>query len=294
MRFKHWSSSPRLTFWQGRRGADSVTNEASFDPARYARKLQIVSAAVVLAWIGLVGAFLLYVRPSAAPDAVTALPALVSAIRPTAGVAFNSPGGTLVRPGPFWPPNAASLNPDHSQQASLESAPPVAAAPLEDLPAPPRREPAEIGDIAPLPPSRPAELTPPWRPAGGFDRWTAVYDISARLVILPDGTKLEAHSGLGDRLDDPQFVNEPDRGATPPHLYELRPREELFHGVQALRLAPIGDGDMYGRDGLLAHPYMLGPKGDSNGCVSFKDYDAFLHAYQNGQIKRLAVVARRD
>jgi len=37
---------------------------------------------------------------------------------------------------------------------------------------------------------------------------------------------------------------------------------------------------------------MLGPNGDSNGCVSFKDYNAFLRAYQNGQINKLAVVAR--
>ncbi|HLJ72413.1 MAG TPA: DUF2778 domain-containing protein [Roseiarcus sp.] len=126
----------------------------------------------------------------------------------------------------------------------------------------------------------------------GYDKWTAVYDISARTVYMPDGTRLEAHSGLGDRLDDPRFVNERMRGATPPHLYELEPREASFHGVQALRLIPIGNGDLFGRAGLLAHSYMLGPKGDSNGCVSFKDYDAFLRAYQNGQIKRLAVVAR--
>ncbi len=68
-------------------------------------------------------------------------------------------------------------------------------------------------------------------------------------------------------------------------------REALFHGVQALRLNPVGEGGLYGRAGLLAHPYMLGPKGDSNGCVSVKDYDAFLRAYQNGQIRKLAVVA---
>ncbi len=42
---------------------------------------------------------------------------------------------------------------------------------------------------------------------------------------------------------------------------------------------------------MLPHTYMLGPDGDSNGCVSFKNYDAFLQAYQSGQIKRLAVVA---
>ncbi|MGD1014822.1 MAG: DUF2778 domain-containing protein [Roseiarcus sp.] len=131
-------------------------------------------------------------------------------------------------------------------------------------------------------------------PPPGYDQWTAVYDISARTVYLPDGTRLEAHSGLGDRLDDPRYVNERMRGATPPALYELGPREEPFHGVLALRLTPIGDGDVYGRAGLLAHSYMLGPNGDSNGCVSFKDYDAFLHAFQQGQVKRLAVVARLD
>jgi hypothetical protein len=42
----------------------------------------------------------------------------------------------------------------------------------------------------------------------------------------------------------------------------------------------------------LAHTFMLGPNGDSNGCVSFRDYNAFLNAYRNQGIKRLAVVAR--
>jgi hypothetical protein len=59
-----------------------------------------------------------------------------------------------------------------------------------------------------------------------------------------------------------------------------------------LRLKPAGGGDVYGRTGLLAHTYMLGPNGDSNGCVSFKDYNAFLQAFQNGEVKRLVVVAR--
>ena len=125
----------------------------------------------------------------------------------------------------------------------------------------------------------------------GYDRLTAVYDISARTVYLPDGTRLEAHSGLGPELDDPRYVSERMRGPTPPHVYELTLREASFHGVQALRLNPVGDGDLYGRSGLLAHSYMLGPNGDSNGCVSFRDYAAFLRAYQSGEIKRLAVVA---
>jgi hypothetical protein len=129
----------------------------------------------------------------------------------------------------------------------------------------------------------------------GLDSQTAVYDISAHTVTLPDGTKLEAHSGLGTRLDNPRFVAEHDRGATPPHLYDLALVEGLFHGVQALRLNPVGgDGSVFGRTGLLAHSYMLGPKGDSNGCVAFKNYDAFLRAYQQGRVKRLVVVARLD
>ena len=128
-----------------------------------------------------------------------------------------------------------------------------------------------------------------------YDRSTAVYDISARTVYMPDGTKLEAHSGLGSKLDDPKFVHVKMSGPTPPHVYDLEPREALFHGVPALRLIPVGgDEAIFGRSGLLAHTYMLGPNGDSNGCVSFKDYNAFLNAYKNGEIKRLAVVSRLD
>jgi hypothetical protein len=124
------------------------------------------------------------------------------------------------------------------------------------------------------------------------DNFTAVYDISARRVYMPDGAILEAHSGLRDKLDDPRYVNLKMRGATPPHTYELVPRESLFHGVQALRMIPIGgEAEIFGRSGILAHSYMLGPNGDSNGCVSFRDYDAFLRAYQRGKVKRLVVVA---
>jgi hypothetical protein len=126
-------------------------------------------------------------------------------------------------------------------------------------------------------------------PAG--DKFTAIYDISARTVYLPNGTRLEAHSGLREFLDDPRHVNVRMHGATPPGIYDLKLRESLFHGVRALRLTPI-DGNVFGRAGLLAHTYMLGPNGDSNGCVSFKDYDAFLQAYVRGEVKRLTVVAR--
>lgn len=124
------------------------------------------------------------------------------------------------------------------------------------------------------------------------DKLTAIYDITARTVYMPDGSKLEAHSGLGSKLDDPRYVNVRMHGATPPHIYTLKPREALFHGVAALRLTPVGgEGAIHGRTGLLAHTYMLGPNGDSNGCVSFKDYNAFLKAYQRGEVRRLVVVA---
>ena len=126
--------------------------------------------------------------------------------------------------------------------------------------------------------------------AGRYDRFTAVYDISAHTVYLPDGTQLEAHSGLGSRIDDPRYVHERMHGPTPPTLYDLKMREAPFHGVQAIRLIPVDEDGALGRTGLLAHTYMLGTRGDSNGCVSFRDYNAFLRAYQSQKIKRLAVV----
>jgi hypothetical protein len=128
-----------------------------------------------------------------------------------------------------------------------------------------------------------------------IDEFTAVYDVSAATVYMPDGTKLEAHSGLGPMKDDPRHAHVRMRGVTPPHVYDLKLRESLFHGVRAIRLNPIGgDAAIFGRNGILAHTYMLGPRGDSNGCVSFKDYNVFLQAYLRGDVKRMAVVARLD
>jgi hypothetical protein len=124
----------------------------------------------------------------------------------------------------------------------------------------------------------------------GYDGQTAVYDISAHAVYLPNGMKLEAHSGMGSLMDDPEHVHEPMVGATPPAVYDLKPRERLFHGVRALRMIPVDSNATLGRVGLLTHSYMLGPNGDSNGCVSFKNYDRFLQAYNNGEVTRLVVV----
>lgn len=122
------------------------------------------------------------------------------------------------------------------------------------------------------------------------DSRTAVYDIAAGTVYLPNGQKLEAHSGLYDKMDDPRFVHVRMRGPTPPNIYELTMREELFHGVRAIRLNPVDNKKMFGRDGMLAHTYMLGPNGQSNGCVSFKNYDKFLQAFLKGEVDRLVVV----
>jgi hypothetical protein len=108
---------------------------------------------------------------------------------------------------------------------------------------------------------------------------------------LPDGIKLEAHSGLGDKMDDPHYINVRMRGPTPPNVYDLTLREDLFHGVQAIRLNPVDNDKMFGRAGLLAHSYMLGENGQSNGCVSFKDYPKFLRAFLDGKVERLVVVA---
>lgn len=121
---------------------------------------------------------------------------------------------------------------------------------------------------------------------------TAIYDITAQRVTLPNGEVLEAHSGLGASMDNPRDVHLTMRGATPPGTYDLREREALFHGVRAIRLNPVGGpAAVQGRVGLLAHTYMLGPSGASNGCVVFRDYQRFLQAYLRGEIQRLVVVA---
>ena len=123
---------------------------------------------------------------------------------------------------------------------------------------------------------------------------TAVYDIAAHAVYLPNGKSLEAHSGLDEMRDDPHYVNLQMRGSTPPNLYDLVPLAQLFHGAPALRLVPVGNDPLFGRSGFLAHGYMLGPRGDSHGCVVFRDFSSFLRAFRNGEIKRLVVVAHFD
>jgi hypothetical protein len=132
-------------------------------------------------------------------------------------------------------------------------------------------------------------------PFAGMDMSkTAIYDIAGHVVYLPNGTRLEAHSGLGEHMDEIRSVSMRSLGPTPPGLYDLTMRESRFHGIDAIRLNPADSTRMYGRAGILAHPYMLGPNGQSNGCVSLKDYEAFLAAYRRGEFNRLVVVERLD
>jgi hypothetical protein len=57
------------------------------------------------------------------------------------------------------------------------------------------------------------------------------------------------------------------------------------------RRNPIDGGKMHGRDGIPAHSYMLDLNGQSDGCVSFNDYTAFLDALLRRDVDRLVVVA---
>ena len=50
----------------------------------------------------------------------------------------------------------------------------------------------------------------------------------------------------------------------------------------------------YGRAGILAHSYMLGPNGQLNGCVSFSNYSEFLNTFLKGEVTRLVVVERLE
>jgi hypothetical protein len=146
--------------------------------------------------------------------------------------------------------------------------------------------------------SIPQQPLPPERPRDGssflrhVDSKTAVYDIAAHTVYMPDGTRLEAHSGRGRYRDDPDAVHKKNRGPTPPNVYDLKMREARFHGVRAIRLNPVPGSTMFGRDGMLAHTYMLGSRGQSQGCVSFKKYNKFLRAFLRGEVTRMVVVPR--
>jgi len=214
---------------------------------------------------------------------------------------------------PLPPARPADVQPQHEiaeittpvQVAKLKPAPEAPVPLPQARPKPPVAAKAPVAEPAPrvalaTPPAPPpTQKRPPPQQEGHnklpvlptADGRTAVYDISAHTVYLPNGERLEAHSGLGSKMDDPRYVNLRMRGPTPPNVYDLKLREELFHGVRAIRLTPVDEAKMFGRDGILAHTYMLGSNGQSNGCVSFRDYEKFLHAFLRGEVDRMVVVA---
>ena len=216
-----------------------------------------------------------------------------------ARAAIPAPAPVAVGPLPEKRPAEVAINVPPAQPTLPK---PVA----NDVPLPPQRPPAAPhmaakNESAPAPVSKAtpqvALVTPPPAPAKTpslLDDRTAVYDISAHTVYLPNGKRLEAHSGLGYRRDNPRYIDQKNRGPTPPNVYDLALRENRFHGVRAIRLNPADEDKMFGRDGMLAHTYMLGPTGQSFGCVSFKNYPAFLQAYLNGEVGRLVVVPHLD
>jgi hypothetical protein len=119
----------------------------------------------------------------------------------------------------------------------------------------------------------------------------AVYDISAAKVYMPDGSVLEAHSGIGKMADNPRYTHVRMNGPTPPHTYNLEMREKRFHGVEAIRMLPVDGRNKHGRDGFLTHSYLLrSGRAESHGCVAFKDYQRFLTAFKKGKVRQLVVV----
>jgi hypothetical protein len=231
--------------------------------------------------------------PTVAPKPVVRVPLPRRRVAPPVAALPVQPPVAMAPPQPVAPPA-----PTLAENIPLPLARPFIAQPEAERPV------AAVARAAPLPTPAPepkvAALPPAPAPneqaASAISKRTAVYDIAAHTVYLPNGRRLEAHSGIGHMMDDPspQYVRTRMRGPTPPNVYALTLREQLFHGVRAIRLTPVDEHKMYGRDGMLAHTYMLGPNGQSNGCVSFKNYNAFLEAYLDGQVDRMVVVPRLD
>ncbi|OHV76547.1 DUF2778 domain-containing protein [Rhizobium sp. LCM 4573] len=138
----------------------------------------------------------------------------------------------------------------------------------------------------------PVAPAPKWP---GIGSKVAIYDITNGVVHMPNGTKLEAHSGIGKMRDNPKYTHVKMKGPTPPGTYKLSMREKPFHGVAAIRLTSVDGKHPQGRTGLLAHTYLLRSNpGDSHGCVAFKNYDKFLAAFRRGEVTHMVIVPEHD
>ena len=118
----------------------------------------------------------------------------------------------------------------------------------------------------------------------------AIYDVSNATVYLPDGSKLRAHSGIGNMRDNPRYEHVTMRGPTPAGIYRLSMREKRFYGVEAIRMTSIDGRDPKNRTGLLTHTNLLRGQIGSHGCVAFQNYQPFLNAFKRGQVNTLVVV----
>ncbi len=163
---------------------------------------------------------------------------------------------------------------------------------------PGRRAPAEEAEepastvLAYARPDNPVKPIAPVAPMPNLGtKKVAIYDITNGVVHMPNGTKLEAHSGIGKMRDNPKYTHVKMKGPTPPGTYKLSMREKPFHGVAAIRLTSVDGKHPQNRTGLLAHTYLLRSRpGDSHGCVAFKHYDKFLAAFRRGEITHMVIV----
>lgn len=291
-------------------GVQPVSRGSAIDrpaPLRVEPRHRLAQAASFPAFAGETFSLAAVSPPAAEAEPDAPPPIVVAAAAPeAAGFVAPPPQQTAALVSPT-PPATSSVAPPRRQpkEASAAPAPRTGGMRLASVPTPdaaaPGEEPGVVQRLfAALTPSgREDDVTgsiSAYAPTDHLprkdDHRTAVYDIVSHTVHMPNGERLEAHSGLGQGFDNPSFSHVRMRGPTPPQTYRLTMRERLFHGVAAIRLTPIGEETMHGRDGMLAHTYMLGPRGESNGCVSFKDYSKFLAAFRRGEVTHMIVVAR--
>ena len=193
----------------------------------------------------------------------------------------------------FRPEPPVAAKPEKKQDTRKEAEKPEAAEQADKVDTPDRAAALSRPDIqGEQDDSSPGFLKKLFTPRPRAGSGIAVYDISAAKVYMPDGSVLEAASGIGKMANNPKYVHVKMNGPTPPHTYNLRMREKRFHGVEAIRMLPVDGKNKYGRDGFLAHTQLLrGRPGQSHGCVAFKDYNKFLRAFKQGKVKQMIVVS---
>ena len=180
--------------------------------------------------------------PAFAATTPAALPPLASALPPLAEAASSLPNQKIEPERPFAPQPPPILI-GVSQEASLEAAPPLSTiiATPKRAPLLPERDAAAASEAVPLPPPRPLVFPPAANsiPAMGYDKLTAVYDISAHTIYLPDGMRLEAHSCLALAMDhSPRPRQLPSPYAALPELGALF-RLALTHLDTSLNWTPF-------------------------------------------------------